>query len=129
MFAVGFVRPTIVSVAAVLGASAHEPPARVTVTVCAAAVAVAVQFTKPEPSEIVGVAGTVKPALKATVIVEPAESVPVALDVKPTVQFERASAVCGEPANDTVVTDGSIVYGSGSSASLSRSSSHQTCFA
>ena len=84
-------------------------------TVWAADVEVAVQFAKPLPRLITGVAGRApKAALNATVIVEPAESVPVELEVKPTVQFDRAPAVCGAPANETVVTDGSIVYGSGS---------------
>ena len=129
VFATGFVSPAIVSVAAVVGASAHPAPASVIVAVCAAAVAVAVQLTKPALSAIAGMAGTVKPALKATVIVDPDASVPVALEVKPTVQSERARPVCGEPVNDTVVTDGSIVYGSGSSASLRRSSRNQPSFA
>ena len=52
-------------------------------------------------------------------------SVPVELVVKPTVQVDRASPVCGEPVNVTAETDGSIVYGSGSVESSSRSSSSQ----
>jgi hypothetical protein len=95
--AAGFVRPLIVSDAAAAAGSEHEAPASVIVTVCAAEVAVAVQLAKPELSTIVGVAGTVKPELKPTVIVLPAESGPEALLVKPTVQSERAVPVCGEP--------------------------------
>ncbi len=129
MFAAGFVRPSSVSVTGVLGATAHPAPTSVTVAVCAAPVAVAVQFANPLLSTTVGVAGTVKPTLNATVIVAPALSVPVELVVKPTVQSDRARPVCGEPANDTVVTDGSMVYGNGSNASSSRSSSHQPCVA
>ncbi len=62
-------------------------------------------------------------------IVEPAESVPVELVVKPTVQVERARADCGEPVNVTAETDGSIVYGSGSVVSSRESSSSQPSFA
>ncbi len=127
--AAGFVSPASWSVAGVLGATAHEPPASVTVTVCAAAEAVALQFAKAGPRLTAGVAGTVKPALNTTVIVDPAASVPVELVVKPTVQVERARAVCGEPAKLTLETDGSIVYGTGRVESSSWSSSSQPSFA
>jgi len=95
--AAGFVSPLIVSDAAVDAGSEHDAPASVIVTVCATAVAVAVQLVNPELSTIVGVAGTVKPELKTTLIVLPAESGPEPLLVKPTVQSERAVPVCGEP--------------------------------
>ena len=101
--AAGFVRPLIVSDAAVEAGSEHDGPASVIVTVCALAVAVAVQLVKPEFSTIVGVAGTVKPELRATMIVLPVESAPLALDVNPTVQSERAEPVCGDPLNVTLV--------------------------
>jgi len=93
-----------VSVAAVLFASAHDAPASVTVTVVPEPEPVAVQFEKVPPRVIVGVAGTVKPPLKTTVIVLPAARAPLELVVKPTVQSERAPPVCGEPANETAVT-------------------------
>ena len=89
----GFVSPLIVSDAAVEAGSEHDAPTRVIVTVCALAVAVALQLVKPEFSTIVGVAGTVNPELNATVIVLPVESAPLALDVSPTVQSERAEPV------------------------------------
>lgn len=101
--AAGFVSPLIVSDAAVDAGSEHDAPTSVIVTVCALAVAVAVQLVKPEFRTIVGVAGTVKPALRATVIVLPAESAPLPLEVKPTVQSERAEPVCGEPLTVTLV--------------------------
>jgi hypothetical protein len=101
--AAGFVRPWIVSDAAVEAGSEQEAPASVIVTVCALVVAVAVQLVKPELRTIVGVAGTVKPELNATLIVLPAESGPLALEVKPTAQSERAPPVCGEPLNVTLV--------------------------
>lgn len=99
----GFVRPLIVRDAAVEAGREQEAPARVIVTVWALAVAVAVQLVKPEFSTIVGVAGTVKPELRATLIVLPAESAPLALEVKPTVQSERAAPVWGAPPNVTLV--------------------------
>jgi hypothetical protein len=101
--AAGFVRPLIVSDAAVDAGSEHEAPASVMVTVCALAVAVAVQLVKPAFSTIDGVAGTVNPELRATVIVLPVDSAPVELDVNPTVQSERAVPVCGEPLNVMLV--------------------------
>jgi hypothetical protein len=101
--AAGSVRPLSVSDAAAEAGREHDAPTSVIVTVCALAVAVAVQFVKPELTTIAGVAGTVKPELRATVIVLPAESAPLALDVKPTVQSERAEAVCGDPLKVTLV--------------------------
>ncbi|HEY8407902.1 MAG TPA: hypothetical protein VIK66_07990 [Gaiellaceae bacterium] len=101
--AAGFVRPLTVSDAAVEAGSEHDAPTSVIVTVCALAVAVAVQLVKPEFNTIVGVAGTVKPELNATVIVLPVESGPLALDVNPTVQSERAVPVCGDPLNVMLV--------------------------
>jgi hypothetical protein len=102
--AAGFVSVAIVSVAVVLLASAHDAPASVIVTVCALAVADAVQFEKPPVSAIVGVAGTAKPELSATVIVSPPRSAPDALDLKLTVHVERAPPVCGPPLNVTALT-------------------------
>jgi hypothetical protein len=52
-------------------------------------------------SVIVGVAGTVNVPGKTTVIVSPVVSAPLALDVKPTVQVDRAPPVCGEPVKVT----------------------------
>jgi hypothetical protein len=103
--AAGLVSPARVSVAVVLAASAHDAPESVIVTVCALAVAAAVQLLKPPVSATVGVAGTVKPELKATVIVSPPRSAPVALDLKLTVHVERAAPVCGEPLKVTALTD------------------------
>ena len=127
--AAGLVSPASWKVAGVLGATAQEAPDSVTVTVCAAAAAAAVQFANAGPRVMAGVAGTVKPALKTAVIVDPAMSVPVELVVKPTVHVERARAVCGEPVNVTAETDGSIVYGTGSVESSRESSSSQPLFA
>jgi hypothetical protein len=101
--AAGFVSPLMVSDAAVDAASAHDAPASVTVTVWAVAVAVAVQLAKPELRTTVGVAGTVKPELKTTLIVLPADSGPELLLVNPTVQSDRAPPVCGEPEKETFV--------------------------
>jgi hypothetical protein len=102
--AAGFVRVATVNVPVVLFASAHDAPASVIVTVCALAVAVAVQLEKPPVRATVGVAGTVKPELNATVIVSPARSAPEALDLKLTVHVERAAPVCGAPLKVTVLT-------------------------
>jgi hypothetical protein len=99
---VGFVSPTTVKEAAALAATAQVPAlsASVTVTVWAAAVAVAEQLVNPAPRTMVGVAGTVKPGLRTAVIVSPAASEPPEPAVKPSVQVERALAVCGEPAKE-----------------------------
>jgi hypothetical protein len=119
--AAGFVRPFTVSVAAVLFASAHDAPARVTVTVVPEPAPVAVQLEKPPPRTIVGVAGTVKPELKPTVIVAPAASAPLELVVRPTVQSERAPPVCGEPEKETPVTGLAIaIADAGLAAAVSR---------
>jgi hypothetical protein len=119
--AAGFVSPCAVSVAAVLFASAHDAPASVTVTVVPEPEPVAVQLAKPLPSTIVGVAGTVKPALNAIVIVLPAASAPLELVVKPTVQSERAPPVCGDPENETAVTGLAItIADAGFAAPVSR---------
>jgi hypothetical protein len=72
----GFVKPESFRAAAVVEASAHDAPERVTVTVCAAAAADAVQLLKPLVSVTPGVAGTVKPELKTMVSVSPAASAP-----------------------------------------------------
>ena len=58
-------------------------------------------------------------------IVPPETSVPVELEVKPTTQLDREDAVMRRPVNATVVTVGSIVYGTGSFESSRRSSSDQ----
>ena len=44
-------------------------------------------------SVIVGVTGIVKPLAKAIVIVSPARSIPVPLEVKPTVQVEQSAVL------------------------------------
>ena len=54
-------------------------------------------------SVIVGLVGIEKPAAKPIVIVSPTLRAPVALEVKPTVQVERALPVCGEPVKVTAV--------------------------
>jgi len=119
--AAGFVNPCTVSVAAVLFARAHVAPASVTVTVVPEPEPVAVQLAKPLPSTTAGVAGTVKPALNASVIVLPAASAPLELVVKPTVQSERALPVCGEPENETPVTGLAITIAeAGFAAAVSR---------
>jgi hypothetical protein len=98
--AAGFVSSRSVSVAGVPAASAHDAPDSVTVTVCAAALALAVQLTKPPVRATIGVAGTAKLELKATVTVSPVASAPVDVEVKPTVHVPRAPPVCGEPENE-----------------------------
>src|SRR5262249_25121633 len=119
--AAGFVSPCTVSVAAVLFPTAHEAPASVTVTVVPEPEPVRVQVVKPLTTTIVGVAGTVKPALNAIVIVLAAASAPLELVVKPTVQSERAPPVCGEPANETPVTGLAItIADAGVTAAVSR---------
>jgi hypothetical protein len=119
--AAGFVSPLTVNVAAVLFASAQEAPARVTVTVVPDPEPVAVQLEKAAPSVIVGVAGTVNPALNAIVIVLPPASAPLELVVKPTVQSERAPPVCGEPEKETPVTGLAITIAeAGFAAAVSR---------
>jgi hypothetical protein len=101
--ALGFVRLLTVSVALVDAATAHEAPARVSVTVVPVVEPVAVQLVKPAPSVIVGVAGIAKPPLKTIVIVPPAASAPAELVLNVSVQSARAPAVWGEPAKLTFV--------------------------
>ena len=110
MLAAGLVMPAIVRVAAVLGASAHEAPARVMVTVCPDPTPVAVQLAKPVGRVIAGVDGIVKPVGKTTVIVRPALRAPVAVGVKPTVQVTLVALATSElPLN---VTPLGVVAGS-----------------
>jgi hypothetical protein len=101
----GFVRPTSVRVVAAEFETVHVPAlsARVIVAVWPLAVAVAEQFVKPLVRLTVGVAGTVKPELKAAVIVSPAASAPLALVVNPTCQVECAPPVWGVPLNETAL--------------------------
>jgi hypothetical protein len=73
--------PAIVNETAVLVATAHEAPARVTVTTCADIAPVAVQLVKPETSAIVGVAGIVTTLLAGKVTT----NVPAAASAPPTV--------------------------------------------
>ncbi|HEY8407899.1 MAG TPA: hypothetical protein VIK66_07975 [Gaiellaceae bacterium] len=103
--AAGLVNAASVSVAVVFAASVQEAPESVTVAVCPLAVADAVQLLNPPVRATVGVAGTVNPELKTTVIVSPPRRPPVALDLKLTVHVERAPPVCGAPLNVTVFTD------------------------
>jgi hypothetical protein len=94
----------MVRVAAVPLARAHEAPARVIVTVCPVVEPVAVQLAKPVGRVIVGVAGTVKPDGKTTVIVRVALRAPVALDVKPIVQVVAVALATYElPVNVTLL--------------------------
>src|SRR5437879_6203836 len=74
---------------------------------------------------MVGVAGRTKPAGKTALIVPAETSVPAELEVKPTVQVVSALAASRTGVKETVVTDGSIVYGTGSAESSRRSSSIQ----
>jgi len=95
--AAGFVTPLIPIEVCVPPAREHEPApavsARVTVTVGPALVVpVALQFVKPGPRVIVGVAVTANAELKTAVIVEPPTSPPLALDRKPAVQDVAAPA-------------------------------------
>ena len=101
--AAGFVTPTTLNVRAARLATVHVPPLSlsVTVTVVLLPAPLAEQFVKPLVSWIVGLAGTVKPALNVAVIVSPVVSAPVALVVKPTVHVECAPPVCGDPAKLT----------------------------
>src|SRR5947207_14525443 len=103
--------PAMVSVAAVLLASAQVPPlsASVTVTVEPEPAPVAEQCAKAADSPMAGNAGATKPDWKLTVIVEVADSAPTAVGVNPTVQVAVAPAVCGAPANDTFVTIPAVI--------------------
>jgi hypothetical protein len=119
--AAGFVRPLTVSVAVVETATAHDAPESVTVTVVPVVDPVAPQLVKPEPRVIVGVAGIVKPALKAIVIVAPLASEPVELVLKDSVQSERAAPVCGEPEKLTFVGEFEMTIADGGlTATVSR---------
>jgi hypothetical protein len=93
----GFVIPLIVSAAAAPAGNAHVLPASVTITVEVDPdfAPVAVQVLKPRPRMIEGVPGipAANALLKATVIVSFFARAPVALAVKPTVQFAEAPAV------------------------------------
>lgn len=83
----GFTMLPSVIVAGVEIGSAHTPPefASVTVITEPTAVPVALQFAKVGLSPTGSVAGIVNAAWNCTVIVPPAASAPVALEVKPTV--------------------------------------------
>src|SRR5271155_3753955 len=70
----GLVIPAMVSDAAVLLPTAHDAPAKVTVTTPPVELAVAVQLVKPVPKVTVGVAGTVKLEFNVAVMVLPAAS-------------------------------------------------------
>ncbi len=106
------VTPWIWTVAPVLIGRAQVPPlsASVIVTVVTAPVAEETEhFAKPFVSSTVGLAGTVKTDVafgKAIVIVSPAASAPVLVDVKPTVQVDLAVAASVGAAN---VTDAGVV--------------------
>ena len=101
------VTPRIWTAAAALLGTVQAPPllARVIVTTPAAPVALATeQFWKPLVSSTVGLAGTLNTEVtcgKATVIVSPVSSAPVAVEVKPTVQVVRADAASVVAANVT----------------------------
>ena len=73
------------------------------------AVAVAEQLANPLSNVTAATAGTVKPELKTIVIVSPAARAPLPPVLNPTVQSERAEAVCGLPVKVTSETEGSIV--------------------
>src|SRR6185503_16697530 len=92
--------PAIASVAACFFGNAQVPPlsARVIVTVVPTVVALPEQVVKPLDRVTAGVAGTVKAALKPTVIVSPAASAPVGLlVVNPIVHDQRAPAGVTSP--------------------------------
>jgi hypothetical protein len=119
--AAGLVKPLTVSVAVVDTATAHDAPESVTVTVVPVVAPFAAQLVKPEPSVIVGVAGIVKPELKAMVIVAPLPSAPVELVLKDSVQSERAPPVWGEPEKLTLVGEFEMTIADGGlTATVSR---------
>src|SRR5438270_402230 len=96
--------PAMVSVADVLFARAQVPPlsARVTVTVVPEVEAVAEQVVNPLVSATAGDAGTpVNAGSKCTRSLEPAASAPVALELRPTVHFVVAPALCRAPVKVT----------------------------
>jgi hypothetical protein len=103
--AAGLVIPAIVSVAAVLLASAHPLPsvmATVEPVVVAVAFGVEVQPVNPTPSVITGCKGIPNAELNTTVMRSPASRAPLALEVKPTVQVVFvAPATIDDPAKLT----------------------------
>lgn len=97
--------PAMVTVAAVALASAHEAPARVTVTTVPVVDPVAVHELKPVGVLTVGVAGMVKPAGKLAVTVPPVASDPLPELVKATVQVVPvAPATWLDPVKATELT-------------------------
>jgi hypothetical protein len=95
----------MVTVAAVALASAHEAPARVTVTTVPVVDPVAVHELKPVGVLTVGVAGMVKPAGKLAVTVPPVASDPLPELVKATVQVVPvAPATWLDPVKATELT-------------------------
>ena len=107
----GLMSPVSVRAPLPLFAREHEAPVSVIVIVGPVAepfvllvAAVAPQLVYPPPVRVtVGVVGAEKPAARPTVIVSPTRSAPVALDVRPIAQVERALPVCGVPAKLTPV--------------------------
>ena len=102
----GLVIPAILSAPDALLPREQAPPllASVTVTVVPAVVTpVAEQVAYAPVSVIVGFVGIEKPVGKWIVIVSPVLRAPLALEVKPIVQLERAFPVCGVPAKVTAV--------------------------
>jgi len=101
----GLVMPAIATVPAVALASAHEAPARVTVTTVPAVDPVAVHELNPPAVLTLGVAGMLKPAGKLAVTVAPVASDPLAEVVKATVQVVPvAPATWLEPVKATELT-------------------------
>jgi hypothetical protein len=100
------VRLSIVSVTALELLTVQVPPllARVIVTVLELVEALAEQFVKPLARFTVGLAGIENNESNTSVIVSPESSAPDGEVVKPTVQFEEAPPVCGEPAKVTAAT-------------------------
>jgi hypothetical protein len=104
--AAGFVTPGIVSVAAVLAASAHVLVSVIVTVGPALTTPVAAHVpVNPLANVIVGDAATVKVAGKTTVIVSVDASDPLADGVNPTVQVSTANAACVGAVNVTPVTD------------------------
>ncbi len=109
----GLIMPAIVSWPLPLFARAQVPPLSASVTVRVGPVTepavpfvepVAEQFDQPAPVRvIVGLSGIEKPAANPMITLPPARRAPLALEVNPTVQVERALPVWGEPAKLTAV--------------------------
>src|ERR1700680_309219 len=97
--------PAILSVPAVLFASAQVPPllASVIVATVPEAVSVAEQCENPVGRVIVAPDGTVNPAGNVTVIVPPAARAPLEEVVKPSVHVAVEFAVSGAPEKVTLV--------------------------